>query len=358
MSRKESVLCVLRVSASARTERRPAWYSAEHCVENLRARVVEGGGRLQIIADGDVSEGLCAGSEGVLAVGAPGGNSKSFLIALDWVIEHSNPSTLVYMVEQDYLHWHDALTVLTEAFELTDADYATLYDDPLRYWGATDVEPDQPPPGSVLVAGRLAHWAGIESTTMTFAARAASLIRDRAIFESACSGSKPADRRLWRELTLSQGRSLRCSIPAWSTHVESSALAPVRNWRELAGAPLPRQGSRPVHKLAVTRLAAGAALEALFRVVFATESYTVHDVEEIAEAVGLGATHLVLLDREKDECDRMLTSATSVRAVFVEWSVPRASVRWLGGRDWAITEVLSDGGALYHRVSGIPDELD
>lgn len=154
---------------------------------------------------------------------------------------------LVYLCEDDYLHLPDALpTLVAAAPGLPSAGYLTLYDHPDRYagrrdWGRTEV----------MVAGGH-HWRTVESSCMTFAARAATLRADRLWHWIATLPHTPRDRLLW--LTCQRLGPLRAlprlprvrrhgsavphrlvaALPSLASHLEEGCLSPVGNWEAAA----------------------------------------------------------------------------------------------------------------------------
>lgn len=97
------------------------------------------------------------------------GNSGAFLFAAKKAIEENGGETIVYLVEDDYMHIKDSQTVLKEGISL--ADYVTLYDHPDKYLdGPNPYVKDGGEQTKVLLT-KSTHWKYTNSTTMTFATR-------------------------------------------------------------------------------------------------------------------------------------------------------------------------------------------
>jgi hypothetical protein len=77
--------------------------------------------------------------------------------------------------------------------------------------------------------GKVCHWKMTISTTMTFAAKVSTLMKDKEIWLMNTMDSYPTDHQAFLQLR-EQGRSLISPIPGYSTHGETDWLSPFRNW--------------------------------------------------------------------------------------------------------------------------------
>jgi len=142
---------------------------------------------------------------------------------------------LVYFLEDDYMHAPGTLQFLKEAAQKNYTDYFTLYDHPDKY----DMDEDCISPFSnhggedtkVFWCGTR-HWKLTNSTTMTFAAFADIIKRDKGTFWRWTSGQHPFDFELFNDLRISKGALLSNPIPSLSTHGEILFTAPGVKWEE------------------------------------------------------------------------------------------------------------------------------
>jgi hypothetical protein len=163
---------------------------------------------------------------------AYGNGAASFNHALEMALKNPDDS-IVYLLEDDYLHRPGARKILMEGVN-SGADYVSLYDHPDKY--ATDKA------SNPLVSGEgeltrvfhtdSVHWKITNSTTMTFAALVKTLKRDLAVIMEHTSGSHPRDFDMFIALRR-KGRVLITPIPGYSTHGESSWLAPLTDWEKV-----------------------------------------------------------------------------------------------------------------------------
>ncbi len=155
-----------------------------------------------------------------------GTESGSFLRMLDYVASKKfHPDTILYFVEDDYLHRPGWLEVLLEGFSIPEADYITLYDHKDKYFAPMYKELK-----SRLFATNSCHWRETPSTTQTFATRFKTLVRDLPIHQKYSEGRDISqDHEKFLELGR-QGATLISSIPGFSTHAEPEFASPCINW--------------------------------------------------------------------------------------------------------------------------------
>lgn len=157
-----------------------------------------------------------------------GCETGSFLRLLDHVVSLNLPKeTIIYLLEDDYLHRNNWTEILLEGFSLSEADYVTLYDHKDKYSEAyRDLR-------SKIYATRSCHWRTVPSTTNTYAARYGTLLRDLEIHRAFSEGRKiSADHDKFVELG-KKGVTLISSIPGWSTHGEPEFASPCTDWEKI-----------------------------------------------------------------------------------------------------------------------------
>ena len=159
------------------------------------------------------------------------GNAQSFWHAYRNAIDVKNFSSaddVVYLLEDDYFHLNGSFHCLMEGIER--ADYVSLYDHPDKYINRIDGgdNPYIENGGEVtrLILTDSSHWKLTNSTTMTFAAKIKTLIRDFDIWQRHTSnGNHPNDFGAFIELR-QRGASLITPVPGLSTHTELKYLTP------------------------------------------------------------------------------------------------------------------------------------
>lgn len=168
---------------------------------------------------------------------AAGSSAASWRVVASYALEKLARSDAVYFVEDDFLHRPGSARVLSEGLEI--ADYVTLYDHPDKY-----VAPEQGGNPLVRCGGertrvlltRSSHWKLTNSTTMTFAARVATLHADMRVWWRFTRGTHPLDYHVFRHLTqrrIVNRRRLASPIPGYSTHAETAWLAPLTDWTDV-----------------------------------------------------------------------------------------------------------------------------
>ena len=122
------------------------------------------------------------------------GNAGTCRHIFNEVINRYAPEDNLYLLEDDYLHLPGSRTALLEGLEI--ADYVTLYDHPDMYHpdgrGPNPFVHDDLPKCSIFLTAH-SHWRSTVSTTMTFAAKAKTLIEDRDVWNHFCAGKIPSD---------------------------------------------------------------------------------------------------------------------------------------------------------------------
>jgi len=159
------------------------------------------------------------------------GNSGAFLYAAKKAIKENCDDTIVYLVEDDYLHVKNSENVIKEGFKY--GDYISLYDHPDKYI-------DDGGPNPYVFGGgeetkvfltKSTHWKYTNSTTMTFAVRNKILKDDIEIMEKYCKDKIPDDFQMFCELLNYKKRKLVTPIPGMSTHGQLPWFTPLVDWK-------------------------------------------------------------------------------------------------------------------------------
>lgn len=160
---------------------------------------------------------------------------ESFIMLLE-EIKKLNDDDIVYIVEDDYLHLHNAKKILFEGL-LTGAHYVTGYDHPDKY-----LDPDKGGNPYVESGGEvtrvlltaLSHWKMTNSTYLTFLTTAKNIKEDFDIWKKSTFDT-PSLGSFYAFITLREekGKVLISSIPSVSTHTETKWVSPLINWNQI-----------------------------------------------------------------------------------------------------------------------------
>ena len=206
------------------TPDRPEWFDKWCCLENFTNVFKEHD--ITLIADGvedDVWNKLNTLYPTLdLQRTSLGSNAGSFLYALDQAVK-LDPQTIVYFVEDDYLHHEGADVILEQGLKISS--YVSLYDHPDKYWNENAGVP------SNIMMSEDCHWRTATSTTMTFASVAGVLLSDKAIFQHWCGGEDKwtHDFQLFTELA--SKKNLVTPIPGYATHLDTWVIAKMVDWK-------------------------------------------------------------------------------------------------------------------------------
>jgi glycosyltransferase involved in cell wall biosynthesis len=197
-------------SASAH-KKRPPHFSREACHRNLLATAKDRAHGGDHFLKGKAIE-IQEGSE-----------ARSFLRQLNFVKDLPlHPDTIVYFLEDDYLHRPGWVDVLFEGFSL-GADYVTLYDHRDKYTMYPKLR-------SQIFATPSCHWRTTPSTTNTYAMRFSTLLEDFLIHRRfSLARNITADHDKFCFLG-KKGRVLISSMPGFSTHADPEFVSPCIDW--------------------------------------------------------------------------------------------------------------------------------
>jgi len=158
-----------------------------------------------------------------------GNEASSFLAMLDYVAAKKlKPDTIVYFLEDDYIHKQGWVDVLVEGLEIPGVDYATLFDHRDKYFF-----PSYADLKSKIFHTQSCHWRTTPSTTNTYAMRFETLIKHLPVHKAFSEGRKiTADHDKFCKLG-EMGAVLVSSIPGFSTHVEPEFASPCADWEEV-----------------------------------------------------------------------------------------------------------------------------
>ena len=225
---------IMRMCPDSRTPisggERPEWFSKEKILQNLLATKDEHT-TITVLFDGDISAHWITKYPVEKFYIHAGSGDASFFIQLQFVMEQiKTDETIVYILEDDYVHKPGWPRILREAFGMSilpksvKIDYATLYDHRDKYF----YEMYDTLVSKVLYTPSI-HWRTIPSTTNTFAMTYKTLKEDIDIHIKHLN----ADNNKFLELGKAKGRIIASCIPGFSTHSHKEYLSPCVDWEDI-----------------------------------------------------------------------------------------------------------------------------
>lgn len=204
-------------SAASAHKPRPPGFSREICHQNLLDTLDE---RVHLTFFLDTAKEGSHFIKGQAIEIREGTEAGSFLRMLEHVEAlNLHPDTIVYFLEDDYLHKPGWVDVLFEGFSLPTTDYVTLYDHSDKYR-------IYPKLTSKIFLTPSCHWRTTPSTTNTYAMRFGTLKQDLLIHRRFSQGRKiTADHDKFCYLG-KKGAILISPIPGWSTHADPENGSP------------------------------------------------------------------------------------------------------------------------------------
>ena len=238
-----SIRVFYRISDAGYNKVKPDYVNNENCLRNC---VKHFGSDIDIIADNvsdetfDMVEKYVYPLDNIKRTNIKGGNAGSFTMLFENALLLDD-ETIVYFLEDDYLHRENSANILLEGFEL-GGDYVTLYDHPDKYMspemGGNKRNVDGPEETRVYCS-KSTHWKLTNSTTLTFASKIKTLKEDESIIRKYTNGFHPEthqktgaayDHSLWVHGLINNGRRLLSPIPGYSTHGEIPWMSNFINW--------------------------------------------------------------------------------------------------------------------------------
>jgi hypothetical protein len=213
---------------------RPSWFNKIKVFENfkntLNSKLVD----YHIIYDefyGPIEKTFLANEKNVKIIKC-GSECDSFIETLNYVkSQNYSPDTIIYFLEDDYLHRPDWCDILLEGFTLNPA-YVTLYDFDFFLNDSSFYK---------LFTTKSTHWRAVPATTNTFACKYKTLLEDYEIHkDSSVNGIKEKDGfhfskdydKFWK-LSQDYNKYVISPIPGYSTHCDANHLSPFVNWKEI-----------------------------------------------------------------------------------------------------------------------------
>jgi len=206
---------------------RPEWWDKERVFQNFKNTLNPETTNYTIIYDefyGKIENTFLSQEENVHIISV-GGEAKSFLRTLEYILSKDfDDETIIYFLEDDYVHRPGWDTILQEGFALP-VSYVTLYDHKDKY---TEMYADLL---SKILITENSHWKPIPSTTNTFATKFKTLQEDKKIHYQYSFNVEPtADHQKFLDLN-QKGKYLISCLPGYSTHCVNEWISPCINWK-------------------------------------------------------------------------------------------------------------------------------
>ena len=209
---------------------RPEWFDKIKLFENFKRTINPELADYTIVYDehfGKIEDTFLKDEKNVEIINC-GNEASSFLATLN-IVENGkfDDDTIIYFLEDDYLHQDRWCEVLIEAFTLP-IHYVSLYDHLDKY-----VESGYDNLVSKIFATSSCHWRTVPSTCNTYAGKMGQLKSDMHIhrhFSEASPDGVSMDHSKFCHLG-SVGRVLVTSIPGYSTHCDHYQ-SPTINWEK------------------------------------------------------------------------------------------------------------------------------
>ena len=212
---------------------RPSWFNKIKVFENFKNTLNPDLINYTIVYDefyGSIDKTFLAKEKNVEIIKC-GNECDSFLKTLE-IIQSKNLSddTIVYLLEDDYLHRPGWSEVMLEGFEI-NSHYLTLYDFDFFIAKGWLCE---------IFTTPSSHWRAVPATTNTFACKYKTLIEDIEIqkeysiygIREMSEYSYSRDYNKFWELQ-KQERYLISPMPGWSTHCDENHISPIIDWKKV-----------------------------------------------------------------------------------------------------------------------------
>jgi len=213
---------------------RPSWFNKTKAFRNFKNTIDLKLADYHIVYDefyGDIKKTFLANEKDVKIINY-GSECDSFIQTLDYVISKNySPDTIIYFLEDDYIHRPNWCKILLEGFTL-GSSYVTLYD--FDFFLNDEII-------CRLFATQSTHWRAVPATTNTFACKYSTLLEDYEIHrEYSENGIKEEDGfhfsrdydKFWK-LSQEYNKFIISCLPGYSTHCDANHISPFIDWREI-----------------------------------------------------------------------------------------------------------------------------
>ena len=209
---------------------RPHWFKKQKAFNNFKSTINLKLANYTIVYDeflGPINKTFLSNESKVKIIKA-GTEEKSFSKTLEIVeSEHFDDNTIIYFIEDDYIHRENWCEVLLEAFMLP-IHYVSLYDNLDKYLHYNDLK-------TTIYHTESVHWRTVPSTCNSYASKMKQLKEDITIHkhfssDSDCGVSRDHQKFLYLG---NSGKVLITPIPGYSTHC-NEYMSPTIDWSKLS----------------------------------------------------------------------------------------------------------------------------
>ena len=238
---------IYRISNNSYKKERLINATKEYCFLNFLTNLVTQADKLYVIADNVNSQlkdflDKNIPENGTIFHVSTGSNGASFRLQLD-LVNQIPSDEIVFLHEDDYLYKPSPKDTASEKINraliiegLKKAHYVTLYDHPDKYippssGGNPKISDDGIEYTGIFLTPN-SHWKYTNSTTLTFAAYAKTLIEDKTSWAPYISGPHPDDFQAFLRLG-KKSRKIASPIPGRATHCDPFNLTPFIDWHSI-----------------------------------------------------------------------------------------------------------------------------
>ena len=214
--------------------RRPVWFNKYKTFQNFKNTLDTNLVDYHIIYDehyGNINDTFLKGEKNIKIINS-GSECDSFISTMDYAKSIDFPKdTIIYFLEDDYLHRPNWCKILIEGFTLNPS-YVTLYDFDFFLNDSTFYR---------LFTTKSTHWRAVPATTNTFACKFSTLIEDYEIHkefslngvkeENGYHYSKDYD-KFWK-LSQDYEKYVISCLPGYSTHCDGNHISPFIDWEKI-----------------------------------------------------------------------------------------------------------------------------
>lgn len=222
--------CFYSPNSALPNRKRPEWFDKVKVFENFKKTINSDLANYTIVYDekfGPIKDTFLKNEKNVEIINY-GYESGSFSRTVDIVLgKNFSDDTIIYFLEDDYLHQRQWCEILLEAFTLP-VHYVSLYDHLDKY-----IDPGYDNLISKIFVSESVHWRTVPSTCNTYATKISFLKEDYLIhkhYSDAASDGVSMDHSKFIHLG-NIGRTLITSIPGYSTHCDY-LQSPTINWEQ------------------------------------------------------------------------------------------------------------------------------
>lgn len=214
---------------------RPGWFRKDRAFQNFKTTLDPKLVDYHIVYDehyGKIENTFLKDEDNVKIINC-GSECDSFIATMDYATSQNySDDTIIYFLEDDYIHRPNWCQILLEGF-LLDPAYVTLYD--FDFFLNDDFM-------CKLFTTKSTHWRAVPATTNTFACKYSTLIEDYEIHReySAENAIKEDDGfhfskdydKFWK-LSQEYNKFIVSCLPGYSTHCDANHLSPFIDWEKV-----------------------------------------------------------------------------------------------------------------------------